>query len=140
VPRLLNVTDIFQLIMNGLNQGALAQEPCVPQTHHAIFHVLAEFGEQCEPLAQEEVMQGLRNVASIPTELPTPPGRESRDRAAIVDMAWRHPQGQQFTLVIDDERQFEAVEPPPRGLPSRGYALKDCVGGNPVVVTDSQRR
>ena len=85
-------------------------------------------------------MQGLRDVAAIPKELPTQAGRQVLDRAAIIDITWRHTKGQQFPLVVDDEMQFEAVEPPHRGLPPRGYAFKDFVGGNPVVVTHGQRR
>src|SRR5262245_26245211 len=84
-------------------------------------------------------MQGLRDGAAIPKELPTQAGRKVLDWAAIVDIAWRHTQGQQFPLVVDDEMQCEAVEPPHRGLPPRGYAFKDFVGGNPVVVTHGQR-
>ena len=84
-------------------------------------------------------MQGLREVASIPPERPVQAGREVRDRTAIAAMAWGHTKRQQLPLVLDEERQFEAVEPPQGGLPPCRYAFKDFVRGNPVVVTHSER-
>ena len=43
VPGVLNLTDVFQLIVHSLNQGALAQEQFVPEAHHTILHVLPDF-------------------------------------------------------------------------------------------------
>src|SRR5215471_19302551 len=36
VPSVLNVPDGFHLIVHSLHQGALAQEPCVPEAHQTV--------------------------------------------------------------------------------------------------------
>src|SRR5262252_6286241 len=76
VPGMLNLADLFHLLVHSLDQRTLPQEQCVPQTHHTMLHVLADFGEACQPLAEQEVMQGLGEVAAVPKELP-PPGLRS---------------------------------------------------------------
>jgi hypothetical protein len=55
-------------------------------------------------------------------------------------MTWRELKGQAFPLVIDDEMQFEAIEPAPGRLAPRGPACEYLVGGNAAVMTDGQRR
>lgn len=85
-------------------------------------------------------MQRLGDRAPVAKELPIESGGALLDRAAIIDVPWCHMQGQQFALVIDDQMQCEAVEPPHGGLAPRRHARKDCVCGNAVVVTDGQRR
>jgi len=119
VPGVLNVPDGFHLIVHSLHQGALAQEPCVPEAHQTMLPVRPAFREPCEPLAQEESMPGPRNVAASPKELSAQSSGEGLDRAAIVALAWRHMQGQQFSLIVDDEMQREAVAPPWRSSPAR---------------------
>src|SRR5215471_12169547 len=140
MPSVRNLTDIFQLIVDGLNERPLPQEQFVPEADPTIFHVLPDFCEQFKPLAQEEVMQGLRDITSISKELPTESSGELLDRPAIIDIARRHMKSQQFPFIIDDEMQFETVEPSHRGFSPCGHALEDFVRGNAVVVTDSQRR
>ena len=89
MPSVRNLTDILQLIVHGLDERPFPQEQCVPEAHHTIFHVLPDFCEQFEPLAQEEIMQGLGDIAPVPKELATQPGGESLDGLTVVDIAWR---------------------------------------------------
>src|SRR5262245_9900136 len=93
VPRVLHLTDVFQLIMHSCNESPLTQEQFGPQRHEAILPVRADGGQPCEPLAQEEVMPGLRDGAALSTELAAQPWRELFDGSAVVDLAWRHRQG-----------------------------------------------
>ncbi len=55
--------------------------------------------------------------------------------SAVVDMAWRELKREELPFVIDDERQFEAIEPAQRRLAPGRPALEDLVGSNPAVMT-----
>jgi hypothetical protein len=140
MPGVLNLTDVFQLIVDSLDERALPQESFVPEADQTILHVLADFGQYFEPLAQEEVMKSLGNIALVAKELPLKACGESLDRLAVVDIARRQSKSQQFALIVDHKVQFEAIEPSHGGLASPGKALKDCMGRDTVVITDGEGR
>ena len=48
---MLNLTDVFELIVDALNQGALAQHQLIPETKEPIFHVFTDAGKQLKPLS-----------------------------------------------------------------------------------------
>jgi hypothetical protein len=89
VPGVLDLTNIFQLIVDGLDERALPQEQFVPKADQTMLHVLTDFGQQLEPLAQQEVMQRLGNRATVSKELSTKACGELLDRLAVIDIA-RH--------------------------------------------------
>src|SRR5262245_2189691 len=83
-------------------------------------------------------MQGLRDIAPVSKELPKEGGGESRHRLPVTDMAWSQRKGQQLSLIIHNEMQFEAIEPAHRRLASGRPARKNPVRENPTVMTDCQ--
>src|SRR5918911_147921 len=85
-------------------------------------------------------MKSLGNIAPIAKELPLKSCGESLDRLAVVDIARRQSKGQQFALIVDNKVQFETIEPTHGGLAPPGKALKDFMGSNTVVITDSEGR
>ena len=80
-------------------------------------------------------MQGLGDRAPVPKELPMQACGKACHGLVVVNVAWRHTPGQEFALVVDDERQCEAEKPPHRGLASGGEPLKDLVCGNAAIAT-----
>jgi hypothetical protein len=134
-PRL-DLADVLQLLVDGLDQRAFAQQLLVPQAHHAILHVPADFCEECEAWTEEHGMQGLRERAPVPEELSPKACGAARHGLAVVNSAWRQPQGQQCTLVVDAEMQFAAVAPPSRSClgqrgPRRPWAWPCGAGHTP---------
>jgi len=113
VPGVLNVPDVFQLIVEGLDQGALPQEPRIPQAPQTMLPMPAHFRAPCEPVMEEHVMQGLRDISAVAKALPAESCGESLDGLAVLNIAWRQSQGQQFALVVDDARQRAAAKPSP---------------------------
>src|SRR5262245_29320402 len=85
-------------------------------------------------------MESLGNIATVAKELPLKACGESLDRLAVVDIARRQSKSQQFALIVDNEVQFEAIEPSHGGLASPGKPLKDFMGSNTVVITDGKGR
>ena len=56
MARMLNLEDIFELIIDGLNDDSLAQEEFVRQVEQSIAHPLAEFGDEVKPLGNQELL------------------------------------------------------------------------------------
>src|SRR5262252_8229569 len=140
MPGVLNLTNVFQLIVDGLDESVLAQEQFVPEVHYAMLHVPAHFGEQFETQAEEHIRQGLRDITAVSKELPLKACDEFHHRLAVVDLAWRQTKSQQCALIVDDERPFEAKKPSHRGLAPPGQACKDLVRRNAVMITDREGR
>src|SRR6516165_6260562 len=60
---------------------------------------LADFREECEPLPQERVMQGLRDGAPLTQELTDERLHKLGHGGTVVDMPWGQPTGQPCTLM-----------------------------------------
>ena len=127
VPAMLNLADVLQRIVHGLDQRALPQEQLVPEAYQTLLHVLADFCQALKPSGEQDVMQGLRDITSVPQELSTQACGKPLDGLTVIDIAWRHAKGASFALVIDKEMELEAEKPSHRGLAPHGYACKDFV-------------
>jgi len=44
----LDLRDILELIVDGLDQGSFAKQKLIGHDHQAVFHVLAQLGNQLE--------------------------------------------------------------------------------------------
>ena len=51
MARVLDLTDVFELIVDGLDEGALAQEQLVREQQQAIVHLLAQLADQAQSLS-----------------------------------------------------------------------------------------
>ena len=59
-------------------------------------------------------------------------------QVAVIDVAGREHDGNKIALVIDDQMQLEAVEPPHRCFAALGDASERLVSVNASVVADFQ--
>jgi hypothetical protein len=69
MPGVLNLTDIFQLVIDRFDQCPLAEQEFVPQLHEPIFHVPADFRQQLKPLPPQRVVQRLGDIPPLSTAL-----------------------------------------------------------------------
>ena len=60
------------------------------------------------------------------------------NRLAVVDIARREHQIEQFPAVIEDQMELESKKPPSGGLPTLGQPGKDLVGVDPRVLANRQ--
>src|SRR5690242_21239113 len=56
----------------------------------------------------------------------------------IIDIARGQAERQDLALIVDDQVQFETVEPANRGLATSGPSIKDAMGMDASVVTDGK--
>ena len=139
MPRMFDLRDILELIDDGFDDGPFAQQDLIIQQHEAVLHVLAQLGDQLKIVHLSELVhQRLRDVASIAKQLaPQVPGHV-RHRFSIVDIARPEMAGQQLTAIIDDQMQFEAIEPAHRSLAAGGQIDEDPMGMDAAIVTNGQ--
>ena len=139
VTGVFNLRDVFELVNDRLDNSTLSQQEFVAQKHQLVLHVGFEPCDQFNTLRPQLVVQGFGDVAFVAKELAPQPFDQSRHGLAVIDIAGRDPDCQQFTAVIDDEMQLDTKEPAHRCLPARCPAIKDLVTVNPSIVTDGER-
>ena len=114
VRGVLNLTDILELIVDRLDQSPLAEQEFVCQGEQPVLHVLAELRDQMEALLDEEGFgEGLRAVALVPEQFAKEAADQAGNRTPIIEVARAQAKGQPLATIIDEEMEFESVDPPP---------------------------
>jgi hypothetical protein len=128
VAGMLNLADILEFIVDALDDRPLAQEQFVEIRQGLGAHVLATFGDEDEALSDQELLgQGCGDIAAVAKELAEEAAHQPRHRAAVVEVARRQTERQHLAAVIDDQMQFEAVEPADRGLAAARIHSEDAM-------------
>ena len=112
MTRMLDLRDVLELINDGLNDCSAAQQNTITPSHQLVLHILAQLGDQLKikHLAQG-LSQGLRDVTLVPEELAKQVLSQVWYRFAVIDIARREAEAQDFALIIDHQVQFEAIKP-----------------------------
>jgi len=140
VTRVLDLADILELIDDGLDEGALAQEQLVGVGQDDVAPVLAQLGDEPEALREEELLsEGRGDVALVRKEFAKEPMDQARNWSSAVEIAWGETESEQLATVIDDQMQLEVVEPPHRGLAASRIDAKDTALLDTGGMADRQR-
>ena len=139
MPGVLDLLDVLDLVVDGFDDGPLAQQQLIHERHQFVVHVLANLGDQLQAPLPELVKQSMGNVAAIADQLAGQTPSQLRYRFAIIRVAGGDPEGEQFALVVDDQVELETVEPAHRGFAAPGDVLEDFVAVNAALVADHQR-
>ena len=128
MARVLDLADVLELVVDGLDDRPLAQEQLVGHGQQAVAHVLAQLGDEVQTLARQELLgQRLGDVAPVAEELAEEAPDQAGNGAAVVDVARREAEGEQLAAVVDHQVQLEAVEPADRGLAAARIDAKDAM-------------
>jgi hypothetical protein len=87
---------------------------------------------------EEPLGQILREVAPIAEPLTKEPLGQSGHGMAIIYVARRQTEGQQFDTVVDDQMELEAVEPADRRLAASSYSRKDPMAADARILADGE--
>lgn len=136
MARVLDLLDVFKLIVDAFDDRALAQSQLLHQWHEFVLQVLADLGDQVQTTLPAFVEEALRHVASIRDELAGQALGQVGDGLAIIDVARRDPKREQLATVVDDEVELEAVEPAHGMLTAPRDLLEHLVTVDPAVVTN----
>lgn len=127
VAGVLNLGNVLELVDDGLNDGSFAHQPLVAQVHQAVGHVLTQPRDEVESLLKKQLGERSGDVASVANEFAAQSLDQERNRTAIIHISWSQATGQQLSLVIDRQMEFEAKEPAHSRLAASGLSCKDPV-------------
>jgi hypothetical protein len=139
MARMLDLRDVFELISDGLDDGAFAEQELVGPVEQPIVHLFAQFGDELKPLGHQQLLgEWLREIAFIAKELAHQTCGQLRNRMPIIDIAWGQAKGQDLALIVDDQVQLEAKEPADRGLAASSTASKHAMLVDACIVANSE--
>jgi hypothetical protein len=72
MTRMFQLADVLELVIDGLDQSALAKQNFIQEWEQAGLHVFFEFGDQMHALGPELREEGLGDVAAIATQFAEP--------------------------------------------------------------------
>lgn len=117
----------------------LREPQFIREMHELILHVLAQPGDELEPVFKEQLREGSGNVAAIPKQLAPQSFDQARHRSAIIDIARSQTTRKPLASIIDGQVEFEAVKPAHAGFAAFGIGGKDAMPTDPFGITDLQR-
>ena len=83
-----DLTDVFELIVDGLDDGAFAEKELVRPLEQTVLHLFAQFGDELKPVGHQELLsEWLRERACITKEFANQACGELRNRMSIIDVA-----------------------------------------------------
>lgn len=91
-----------------------------------------------EPTQPKPLEEGFRDIAFIGKYFTFETGNHSFKRLAVIDIARSDFDGHDFTLVVDNQMQFEAKEPAHCAAPAFRQALEDLVSVDASIVADGK--
>lgn len=137
----LNLAYILQLVIHGLNNRTLPEHEFVIEIHQRVFHVPLYLGDQMHVVNKQHVKEILADVSPVGKEL----AEESLcktavlQRCPVIDIARRELPLYDFSLVIDDQMNFESVGPSHRAFSLPGQAFHGLVRVHPLDMEGYQR-
>jgi hypothetical protein len=132
------LANVLELLIDGLEQGALAEQHFIPEREPTRLPLFFAFGAELDSRLPELSEEGLGEVAPLSHQFTEQPASKCRHGLAVIDVAWSKPDGQQLPAVVNDQRDFEAVEPARAGDPALGYILENLMRVDAQGVTDFQ--
>ena len=140
VPGVLDLRDVLQLVVYGLDQCPLAQEDFVRDCHKLAFHVALQLCYQLDAVHEKSGEEVLADVSLVPDQLSEDPLDEGfvPEGIPVVNIARREHEAQELSLFAADQMQLEAVEPSHRTLSPLGEPLEDLVEADTLVPAHPQ--
>jgi len=139
VAGVFNQGDILELVSDGLDYETFACQQLVLEKDESILHVFANGGDQLQSLSEELLEESLGKIAAVANQLTPQRFGHLWDRFAVISVGGRALNRQQFTQVVDNQMELEAIEPSQAALATRGHLGKDPVTTDALVVADRQR-
>ena len=139
MTRVLYLSNILQLVIDRLNQTALAQPQLVAQHHQPISHLPSQLGNQRDiEVTVQLSAQSLTDIAAVAEDFAMQTLEQFRHRFAVISIARRQAHIEQFAAFVNHQVQLEAKEPAHRSPPPGRQAREDFVRMNAAYMADSQ--
>ena len=129
VPRMLHLSNVLQLVIDGFDDGSLSKQELVGNAHQGSLHVVLQFGYQLYPVHKETLKQILADISFVTDKFSIEHFHECLvvQRLPVVNITWCNHEVQQLTFLITNQMKFEAEEPSHGAFAPLGYALESLV-------------
>lgn len=88
MPGMLNLRDVLELVNDGFDNGALADQQLVREPHQVVFHVASGFGKELDAIGlKESFCQRFGNIASVSEDFTVEVFKQGLYRFAVVSIA-----------------------------------------------------
>ena len=137
-----NLADVLQFIVNSLYDRPFPEEYFVMEIHQRVLHVPFQLCHQVYIIDEEHFEEVLADIASVGEEFPEESLGELPvlQRFPVIDVSRGELPLDDLPLVVDDQMQFESIEPTHRALPFGRPSLHGLVLLLPLDVTGDNRR
>ena len=137
-----NLADVLQFIVNSLYDRPFPEEYFVMEIHQRVLHVPFQLCHQVYIIDEEHFEEVLADIASVGEEFPEESLGELPvlQRFPVIDVSRGELPLDDLPLVVDDQMQFESIEPAHRALPFGRPSLHGLVLLLPLDVTGDNRR
>ena len=142
MPGVLYLSDVLQLVVDGLYDGPLSQQDLVFRAHEHVPHVVAHACDELYAVDEQQLEKGPADISPISAEFaldvlqiaPVP------QRLAVVGVARGNHEVEYLAAVVDDQVQLETVEPAHGGPALLRKAGESAVGVHALDVAYPQCR
>ena len=134
----LDLAQVFQLVKDGFDDAVLAQEGLIEGGQVNGFHVFSELGHQTNAVFLQPLGEPFGPISLVGIEGAKQAVTQLAQGLAVIDIAGRQFDGEQFADMVDHHMQLEAEKPAGRGFATRRASLKNAMATDAQVVTDGQ--
>lgn len=133
--------DVFQLIIDSLNNSPLPGKQSVRHTHDCALHVALELCYQLYTIDEEALEQFLADISFVSDKFPVQEFHKSLvlKRLSVVDVTWSNHEIEQFSHLVTDKMQFEAEKPAHRAFAALRNAPEGSMNMNTLVSAYPER-
>ncbi len=139
---MLHLRDVLQLVVDALDDGALAEQDLVGDAHQGVLHVVLHLGYQLNAVDEQPPEEVAADVALV-TDKAAVDGLDEAlvlERHAVVHVARRQHEVEYLASLVADQVQLEAVEPAHRTLAALRQTAEGLVRQYPLAAARLQRR
>ncbi len=137
-----NLADVLQFIVNSLYDRPFPEEYFVMEIHQRVLHIPFQLCHQVYVIDEEHFEEVLADIPSVGDEFPEESLGELPvlQRFPVIDVSRGELPLDDLPLVVDDQMQFESIEPAHRALPFGRPSLHGLVLLLPLDVAGDNRR
>lgn len=137
MPCVLNLADVFEFVVDGLNECPFSEQNLVVKVHKRVLHVLSRLRDKMYVIDEQRLKEVLAYVAPVGEDFSEDPLRELLvlQRIAVINVTWgKHPLDY-LPMIVYDDVQLEAVEPSHRAFVQRaGLKEQQQVEADPSLA------
>ena len=139
---MLDLGDVLQLVVDGLDDGPLPEQQFVRDAHQRTFHVAPELRDELYAIDEKPFKEVLADISLVRHKFPVDELHESFvfERLPVIHIPRRYHEIEQLAPLIADKVQLKPEEPAHGTLAPLGDSLEDPVYVDPLVLAYPQRR